>query len=69
MLVVTSILCTPLSLNCYKQNSYSFALMVIHMLFQIVEFISVLLSVGSESAEKKLIDLGAIQRILDLFFA
>ncbi|XP_065846909.1 uncharacterized protein [Euphorbia lathyris] len=35
---------------------------------KIVEFISVLLSVGSEPAEKELIRLGAVQRILDLFF-
>ncbi|XP_054779323.1 uncharacterized protein LOC129287168 isoform X2 [Prosopis cineraria] len=36
---------------------------------KIVEFISVLLSVGGETAEKKLIHLGAVQKILDLFFA
>ncbi|KAK9267336.1 hypothetical protein L1049_009760 [Liquidambar formosana] len=35
---------------------------------KIVEFISVLLTVGSEAAEKELICLGAVQRILDLFF-
>ncbi|KAE9591584.1 putative SIT4 phosphatase-associated protein family [Lupinus albus] len=35
---------------------------------KIIEFISVLVTVGSESAEKKLIDLGAVQRIIDLFF-
>nr|DAD37226.1 TPA_asm: hypothetical protein HUJ06_007867 [Nelumbo nucifera] len=35
---------------------------------KIVEFISVLLTIGSEAAEKELIRLGAIQRILDLFF-
>ncbi|KAG2684635.1 hypothetical protein I3760_10G084900 [Carya illinoinensis] len=35
---------------------------------KIVEFISVLVTVGSEAAEKELIRLGAIQRILDLFF-
>ncbi|KAF9588957.1 hypothetical protein IFM89_017636 [Coptis chinensis] len=35
---------------------------------KIVEFISILLSIGSEAAEKELIRLGAIQRILDLFF-
>ncbi|KAJ7969092.1 Serine/threonine-protein phosphatase 6 regulatory subunit 3 [Quillaja saponaria] len=35
---------------------------------KIVEFISVLLTVGSEAAQKKLIDLGAVQTILDLFF-
>ncbi|XP_043813881.1 serine/threonine-protein phosphatase 6 regulatory subunit 2 isoform X2 [Manihot esculenta] len=35
---------------------------------KIVEFISVLLTVGSEAAEKELIRLGAVQRILDLFF-
>ncbi|KAF3450307.1 hypothetical protein FNV43_RR06387 [Rhamnella rubrinervis] len=35
---------------------------------KIVEFISVLLAVGSEAAEKELILLGAVQRILDLFF-
>lgn len=37
-------------------------------IFQIVEFISVLLTVGSEAAEKELIQLGAVQRILNLFF-
>ncbi|XP_038720461.1 serine/threonine-protein phosphatase 6 regulatory subunit 3-like isoform X2 [Tripterygium wilfordii] len=35
---------------------------------KIVEFISVLLAVGSEAAENALIRLGAVQRILDLFF-
>ncbi|XP_058071575.1 uncharacterized protein LOC131220763 isoform X2 [Magnolia sinica] len=35
---------------------------------KIVEFISVLLTIGSEAAEKELIRLGAIQQILDLFF-
>ncbi|KAJ9140864.1 hypothetical protein P3X46_031458 [Hevea brasiliensis] len=35
---------------------------------KIVEFISVLLMVRSETAEKELIRLGAVQRILDLFF-
>ncbi|TVU14833.1 hypothetical protein EJB05_38329 [Eragrostis curvula] len=35
---------------------------------QIVEFISVLLSIGSEAAEKRLIQLGAIKRAIDLFF-
>ncbi|XP_019419497.1 PREDICTED: serine/threonine-protein phosphatase 6 regulatory subunit 2-like isoform X1 [Lupinus angustifolius] len=35
---------------------------------KIIEFISVLVTVGSEAAEKKLIDLGAVQRIIDLFF-
>ncbi|TYH70475.1 hypothetical protein ES332_D05G120200v1 [Gossypium tomentosum] len=35
---------------------------------KIVEFISVLLMVGSEAAEKELIRLGAVQRILNLFF-
>lgn len=39
-----------------------------HLLFQIVEFISVLLTVGSEAAEEKLIDFGAVQRIINLFF-
>lgn len=39
-----------------------------HGIFQIVEFISVLVTVGSEAAEKELISLGAVQRILDLFF-
>ncbi|KAA3478699.1 serine/threonine-protein phosphatase 6 regulatory subunit 3-like isoform X1 [Gossypium australe] len=37
-------------------------------IFQIVEFISVLLMVGSETAEKELIRLSAMQRILNLFF-
>ncbi|KAG5005819.1 hypothetical protein JHK82_023800 [Glycine max] len=35
---------------------------------QIVEFISVLVTVGGEAAERKLIDLGAVQRIIHLFF-
>ncbi|XVE91031.1 hypothetical protein DITRI_Ditri20bG0123400 [Diplodiscus trichospermus] len=35
---------------------------------KIVEFISVLLTVGSEAAETELIQLGALQRILNLFF-
>ncbi|MED6119415.1 hypothetical protein PIB30_011780 [Stylosanthes scabra] len=35
---------------------------------KIVEFLSVLVTVGSEAAEKKLIELGAVQRIIDLFF-
>lgn len=35
---------------------------------KIVEFISVLVSVSSEAAEKELIGLGAVKRILDLFF-
>ncbi|XP_022716446.1 serine/threonine-protein phosphatase 6 regulatory subunit 3-like isoform X2 [Durio zibethinus] len=35
---------------------------------KIVEFISVLLTVGSDAAEKELIQLGAVQRILKLFF-
>ncbi|KAJ0975720.1 hypothetical protein J5N97_017685 [Dioscorea zingiberensis] len=35
---------------------------------KIVEFISVLLTIGSEAAEKELVQLGAIKHILDLFF-
>ncbi|KAH7568460.1 hypothetical protein JRO89_XS06G0002700 [Xanthoceras sorbifolium] len=35
---------------------------------KIVEFISVLLTVGGEAAEKELMQLGAVKRILDLFF-
>ncbi|XP_043700614.1 serine/threonine-protein phosphatase 6 regulatory subunit 3-like [Telopea speciosissima] len=35
---------------------------------KVVEFISVLLTIGSEAAEKELMQLGAIQRVLDLFF-
>ncbi|XP_050160317.1 uncharacterized protein LOC126633806 [Malus sylvestris] len=35
---------------------------------KIVEFVAVLLRVGGETVEKELIRLGAIQRILDLFF-
>ncbi|CAA6657907.1 unnamed protein product [Spirodela intermedia] len=35
---------------------------------KVVEFIAVLLTTGSEAAEKALIDLGAIKCILDLFF-
>ncbi|KAE8664565.1 SIT4 phosphatase-associated family protein isoform 3 [Hibiscus syriacus] len=40
----------------------------IPILLRIVELISVLLMVGSEAAEKELIQLGAVQRILNLFF-
>ena len=36
--------------------------------FQIIEFVSVLVSVSSEAAEKELIRLGAVKRILELFF-
>lgn len=36
--------------------------------FQIIEFISVLMTVSSEAAEKELIRLGALRRILELFF-
>ncbi|KAK9696989.1 hypothetical protein RND81_08G008600 [Saponaria officinalis] len=35
---------------------------------KIIEFISVLLSIGNEAAEKEVIRLGGVQRILDLFF-
>lgn len=35
---------------------------------KIIEFISVLLSSGNEAAEKEVIQLGALKRILDLFF-
>ena len=35
---------------------------------KIVEFIAVLLSVGSQAAEKELIRIAAIQKVLDLFF-
>ncbi|RID51203.1 hypothetical protein BRARA_H01884 [Brassica rapa] len=35
---------------------------------KIVEFISVLLTVGSEAAEKEIIRLGVVKRVLDLFF-
>lgn len=45
-----------------------YAVFTDHGIFQIVEFISVLVTVGSEAAEKELIRLGAVQRILDLFF-
>ena len=41
---------------------------VLHFDFQIIEFISVLVTVSSEAAEKELIRLGAINRILELFF-
>lgn len=37
-------------------------------ILQIIEFISVLLSSGNEAAEKEVIQLGALKRILDLFF-
>ncbi|XP_042403680.1 serine/threonine-protein phosphatase 6 regulatory subunit 3-like [Zingiber officinale] len=35
---------------------------------KIVEFISVLLTIGSEAVEKELVQLGAIKRVIDLFF-
>ncbi|KAJ4748367.1 Serine/threonine-protein phosphatase 6 regulatory subunit 1 [Rhynchospora pubera] len=35
---------------------------------KIVEFISVLLTIGSESAEKELVQQGAVKRVIDLFF-
>ncbi|XP_020587148.1 serine/threonine-protein phosphatase 6 regulatory subunit 3-like isoform X1 [Phalaenopsis equestris] len=35
---------------------------------KIVEFISVLLTIGNEAAEEELIHLGAIRKVLDLFF-
>ena len=43
-------------------------MLAISFLFQIVEFISVLLSIGSEAAETRLIHLGAIKSAIDLFF-
>lgn len=36
--------------------------------FQIIEFISVLVTISSEAAEKELIRLGAVKRIVELFF-
>lgn len=41
---------------------------LLHLYFQIVEFISVLVTVSSEAAEKELMRLGAIKRVLELFF-
>ena len=35
---------------------------------QIVEFISVLLTIGSETAEQELINQSAVKRSIDLFF-
>uniref|UniRef100_A0A7C8YZT5 Uncharacterized protein n=1 Tax=Opuntia streptacantha TaxID=393608 RepID=A0A7C8YZT5_OPUST len=35
---------------------------------KIIEFVSVLLSIGNEAAEKEVIRLGAVKRILELFF-
>ena len=37
-------------------------------LFQIVEFIAILLRTGSEAAQKELVSSGTIKRTLDLFF-
>lgn len=45
---------SDLSLNCF--------------IFQIVEFMAVLLKSGNEVAEKELVSSGTIQRVLDLFF-
>jgi hypothetical protein len=44
-----------------------FMLSCIYLMFQIVEFISVLLTIGSETAEKELIRQSAIKRPIDLF--
>ena len=38
------------------------------IIFQIIEFISVLLSSGNDAAEREIIRLGAMKRILDMFF-
>jgi len=37
-------------------------------LFQIVEFIAVLLKTGNEVAENEMVNSGTIQRVIDLFF-
>ena len=63
----------PVSLTCSHIAGifliYLLTLMLaISFLFQIVEFISVLLSIGSEAAETRLIHLGAIESAIDLFF-
>ena len=42
--------------------------LILYFFFQIVEFISVLLTIGSETAEKALIRQSAIKRSIDLFF-
>lgn len=41
---------------------------ILFSLFQIVEFIAVLLKTGSEAAQKELVSSGTIKRTLDLFF-
>jgi hypothetical protein len=47
---------------------FSTKLDLILYIFQIVEFISVLLTIGSETAEKELVRQSAIKRSIDLFF-
>lgn len=42
--------------------------LIVHIISQIIEFISVLVAVSSDVAEKELIRLGAVERILELFF-
>lgn len=56
------------SKKLHVSNIYYSILIPVLLIFQIVEFISVLLTVGSEAAEKELIQLGAVKRILELFF-
>lgn len=47
---------------------YMFFLWSISYLFQIVEFVAVLLKTRNEVAEKELVNSGTIGRIVDLFF-
>jgi len=63
-------ICGSRSLKTLKSNIGALPQVILteHLFFQIVEFISVLVTVGGEAAEKKLIDLGAVQIIIHLFF-
>jgi len=45
-----------------------FNFLIFRYLFQIVEFIAVLLKTGNEVAEKDMVNSGTIQRVIDLFF-
>lgn len=56
--------------HLWWEKSWYFSLLIViqNGNFQIVEFISVLLTFGSEAADKELIQQGAIKHILHLFF-
>jgi hypothetical protein len=66
----SDVLCFSLFYDLYcSGNCYSLCFIDgDYIILQIVEFISVLLSIGSEVAEMRLIHLGAIKHVIDLFF-